>query len=226
MQRRARSRLSAAAALGALALLAACDTAEERKVSHYENGLEFVEAGEPGKALIEFTNAIRIDDAFIPAHEGLGRLHMDQGRPGAAVRHLVRVAEARPEDLDTRLDLARVLLDLRNIEGARTYADAALALDADNPRGLGLRAALDLMIGEVEAARAGAARALELDPAAELARLVAVAERLRAEEPQEALTLIEAAPAFSDDAEVDSGLALVRIHVLEQLEDREGVGAA
>ncbi|MEM6742866.1 MAG: tetratricopeptide repeat protein [Pseudomonadota bacterium] len=225
-RRRARSRLSAAAALGALALLAACDSAEERKVSHYENGLEFVEAGEPGKALIEFTNAIRIDDAFIPAHEGLGRLHMDQGRPGAAVRHLVRVAEARPEDLDTRLDLARVLLDLRNIEGARTYADAALALDAENPRGLGLRAALDLMIGEVETARAGAARALELDPAAELARLVAVAERLRADEPQEALTLIEAAPAFSDDAEVDSGLALVRIHVLEQLEDREGVGAA
>lgn len=225
MQRRSR-RLSAVLALGALALLAACDSAEERKVSHYENGLEFVAEGEPGKAVIEFTNALRIDDAYLPAHEALGELHLAEGRPGAAVPHLIRVAEADPQALEVRLDLARALLDLRNVPAARTYADAALELDPDNVRGLGVSAALDLMIGEAESARADALRALEIDPAAELARLTAVAERLRADEPEAALALIEAAPAFADGADIDNGMALVRIHVLEQLGDREAVGAA
>ena len=235
MRTQRRARLSAVAApralsrvfaLGALALLAACDSAEERKVSHYENGLEFVEAGEPGKALIEFTNVLRIDDAYLPAHEALGALHLGEGRNGAAVPHLVRVAEANPEGLEVRLDLARALLDLRNIPAARTYADAALELDPDNARGLGVSASLDLMIGETEKARADALRALEIDPNAELARLAAVAERIRAEDPEAALELIEAAPAFADGSDVDSGLALVRISVLEKLGDREGVGAA
>lgn len=227
-------RAAGAAVLGAALLLAACDSAEERKQSHLDSGLALMEQGEAQKAFLEFTNAVRIDDGFLPAHAALGRLHMREGRHGAAVPHLLRVAEAEPENVEAQLDLAEAFLELREPEGVLRHAEAALARDGDDPRALALFAGAVLLQGDVDAARARAARALELDPAQPLARLVAVAERLRAGEPEAALALLDAAPdtgsgAGSDtgpDTGSDMGFELVRIQILERMGDRQGVGAA
>ncbi|HKK35039.1 MAG TPA: tetratricopeptide repeat protein [Paracoccaceae bacterium] len=213
------------AGLAALVTLAACDSAEERKQSHYESGLALVEAGEPDKALLEFTNVLRIDDEFVPAHEALGRLHADEGRLGKAVGHLEIVADARPEDLETRIELARILLQLRAVERARTASDAALALAPDNSEARALRAAAGMLLGETDAAVEGAELALEADPSLKLARLTLAAERLRADDPEAALALIDAAPQLQAP-EGDVELELVRVRVLERMGDREGLGEA
>ena len=218
---RRRRRAAVAAALAAALLLGACDSAEERKQSHFDRGLELVEAGEPDRAFLEFTNALRIDSAFVPAHRELGRLHLAAGRPGPATGHFREVIDREPEDLETRLALARILLDARNVEAAGAQADAALDLAPDDPRALELRASVDLLTGDMEAALTRARAALAADPAAALARLVLVAERVRAEDPRGALALLEAAPASAED---DLALDLIRIQILEGLGDRAAVG--
>lgn len=215
------------AGLAALVLLAACDSAEERKQSHQQRGQEFAAAGETDKALIEFTNALRIDPAFAPAHEALARLHRGEGRPAAAAGHYEAVAEARPDDLGIRLELARVYLDLRALDRMAPHVDAALALAPEDPHALGLAASADLLRGEVEQAVARARAALDRDPDEDLARLVLVAAQVRDGDPREALALLEAAPGLGGAAaDLDLDLELVRIQLLERLGDREAVGAA
>lgn len=222
MVRRRNARAPLALALGAVLLLAACDSAEERKQGHLESGLALMEAGEPQKAFLELTNAVRIDDGFLPAHAALGRLHLGEGREGAAVPHLLRVIEAQPDDLEARLDLAEAFLELREPAGVLTHAEAALEAAPEDARALSLAAGAMLLQGDVEGARGRAERALEIDPGQPLARLVAVAERLRAGAPEAALALLDAAPEGSEEDDV--GFELVRIQVLESMENREGVG--
>jgi cellulose synthase operon protein C len=229
----------------AAALLVGCDSAEERVQSHHARGLALAAAGEPGKALIEFTNALRIDRTFIPAHLELGRLHVVAGRLPRAAGHFEAVLEADPDDVETRLALARVHLDLRDVDRALVQADALLERVPDDPRALGLRASIDLLTGDDAAAARRAAAALAIDPGATLARLALAAERVRADDLPAALALLEAAPGFEAgrgfgspaDAGADAvpdpaaasdamALELIRIQVLERMGDRARVGAA
>ncbi|MFO7854284.1 MAG: tetratricopeptide repeat protein, partial [Paracoccaceae bacterium] len=126
---------------------------------------------------------------------------------------------------ETRLELARILLELRAIERARTASDAALALAPENPEARALRAAAGMLLGETDAALEGAELALEADPFLKVARLTLAAERLRAGDPEAALALIDAAPQLQTP-EGDMELELVRVRVLERMEDREGLGEA
>ena len=204
-------------------LLAACDSAEERVQSHYERGLALVEEGRPGKAILEFTNAIRIDEGFVPAHAELARLQRAEGNLRRAGGHLEIVLDARPEDVESRILFARTLLDLGAPVRALEEAEAALERAPEAPGALGVAAAAELMVGDLDRAVARAKAALAADPEETLARLALVAERVRAEDPEGALAMLEAAPeSVSEDDAV--GLGLIRVRLLAALDDRAGVG--
>lgn len=211
-----------AGALALLLLLSACDSAEERKVRHYEDGLRLEAEGVADKAIIAFRNALRIDDAYAPPYLELGRIFKLQDNAPQAAAHLLKFVELQPEHVDARLDLAEVLIGMRRIDDASTHVDAAMQREPESPKGLSLRSAVQLARGELAEAVDSARKALSADPDQSIARLTLIAERVRAEDFEGALAQIAEAEARVGQEPM---LGVIRLGVLERQGDREGVGA-
>src|SRR6476646_6971388 len=73
--------------------LGACRSPEERAQAYYESGTELMNKGEPAKAALEFRNALKIKDDFIPALYSLGLTEMQQGKFDSAAKIFFSVTE-------------------------------------------------------------------------------------------------------------------------------------
>ena len=62
-----------------LLALVACDNAEERAAAHYAKGVELAAAGEVDKAIIEFRNALKLDQDAVPPRLEFARLQYARG---------------------------------------------------------------------------------------------------------------------------------------------------
>ena len=209
-------------ALTLLLALSACDSAEERKVRHYEEGLQLEAEGVTDKAIIAFRNALRIDDAYAPPYFELGKIFKAQNNAPQAAAHLLKFVELQPDRVDARLDLAEALIGMRRIDDAAPQIDAALQLEPENPTGLALLSAVQLARGDLTTAVETARQALAGDPDQPLGRLTLIAERVRVEDFDGALAEIAEAEQRMGD---DPMLGVIRLGVLERKGDREGVGA-
>lgn len=204
--------------------LAGCDSAEERKLAHVEEGRALTAQGAFDNATVAYLNALKIDANYAPAHLGLGEALRKKGDMGRAAAHLRAAVEHQPDVLASRLDLAEVAMGLGEIEEAERNADAALALSPDAPRALAVKAAVLMAKESPEEAAAMARRALAADPSLTFARLTLIADRIRAGDMTEALAELDAAEA--EEAAPAALLAVIRLAVLDRVGDREGQGAA
>jgi len=122
-----------------LVVLSACDTAEERAEGHYQRGLELVEKGETAKALLEFRNALQLNENAIEPRLETARIRLAQGEIQGAVGHYRRIIELDQNNLEARLTVGRVLLQIENEQdGAREHINAAADIAPDNIQVRGL----------------------------------------------------------------------------------------
>src|SRR5262249_48820502 len=83
-----------------------------------------------GEAMQYFERAIRVDPDSVPTLVNLGDALIKTGRPDAAVPHLLRARDLRPDQPVIYLNLTRAYLDLHQYEPARRAYETLVTLDA------------------------------------------------------------------------------------------------
>ncbi|MEO0427269.1 MAG: tetratricopeptide repeat protein [Pseudomonadota bacterium] len=209
--------------VGALLLLMACDSVEERAAKHHARGLDLLVAGETAKARLEFRNALRLDATLVPAHLAMAELSERAGQLHAAVRHLGEAVDHEPTNVEARRRLARHLATLGDYEAVLRHGTTIAEQRPDEAAGYALRAVAHLNLDDLEAAAKDADAALARAPG-HAAALMVRAEVLAATEREDAAAdiLITALPSASETARFHHR----RVHLLQQLgrfEDLVGI---
>lgn len=130
---RARLSVSVALALGLSLSLAGCKTAAERADEYYQSGLELLEQGDPDRAILQFRNVFNEDGTHYEARKTLADLYRDQGRSREAYSQYLRLAEQYPDDLSTRIALARLAFDTNQQDEFERHATRAQELAPQDP---------------------------------------------------------------------------------------------
>lgn len=214
--------LRRAALTGACLLaLAACDNAEERAAAHYAKGVELVAAGEVEKAIIEFRNALKLDQNAVAPRLEFARLLHAQGQLEQAAGHYQRLTELDPNNLEARISLARILLIGNQTTEAQHHIDAALSRDPNDIEARALKATSYFRQGNTEEAMDIARRVTIDRPGHPVASMVVANVHMAAERYSEALFALD--PAIAQAPE-DLGLHLGKLRALRAAQDDQRIG--
>jgi cellulose synthase operon protein C len=85
-----------------------------RKQKYFESGQRYFAEGKYAEAEIQYSNAIRIDPNFAPAHDELGKTYLRLGDFTRAYQELTRTVELAPDNYRAHTDLANLLITARN----------------------------------------------------------------------------------------------------------------
>jgi tetratricopeptide (TPR) repeat protein len=208
------------AILVAFLALAACDSPEERAQSYYENGVELLKKGEPVKASLEFRNALKAQEGFVPALYSLGLAQQQLGNFSDAAKLFRAVAERAPDHIESRVQLATILLMAGHTDDAITYIDQAYAIAPSDAQVLTVKAAISLKLDNRGDAVRFADGALKVDPDNVDALVVRAGERLAAGDPKGALAFL----AKSDGNNI--AVQILRIKAYDEMQDKPGLEQA
>src|SRR5579875_1884384 len=159
-------RFSALASLIILALLVQGCTRDPnvRKVKYLNSGKAYAAQGKEKEAIIQFSNAIKIDPHYAAAHFELAKAYLKTNVPMGAYTELMRTVAADPKNLQARLDLGQMLLAGRQYPRALEQANAMLQIDPKNADAYGLKSAIAMANGDRAEALKYSQQALALDP--------------------------------------------------------------
>ena len=209
------------AALG-LVFLAACDTAEERAEGHYQRGLTLLEAGEESKALLEFKNAIQLNERAIGPRIEFAKIRTKQGELKGAIGNYLKVIEVDEEHLESRIAVSTLLLQWdRDTDRSSEHINIADELAPDNLEVRGLVAALAQKEQRFEEANQFATALLADDPGNSIAVSILVAQKVSTEDHEGALELLNKALA---DAPDELGFHVAKLQSLEFMRDQDAIG--
>lgn len=242
--RRFLTTVTLAAALG---LLVACDSAKERAEKHFEAGLEYIQAGDVDRALVEFRNVFQLDSTHREARRAYAEAERGRGRLREAFAQYLRLVEQYPDDHGGQIALAEIGAEAGDWKTAQRYAGEALKRSPGDLALEAIRTAADYAIA-AEANDAGAIvessrRARELLkelPTSLLLHRVVIDDLIRAQDHDQALAAIDTAlklapkdralyaqrlsihAALGDDAAVEAGL----IDMVARFDDAPEMGQA
>ncbi len=203
-------------------LLVACDSPEEQVENHYQSGLELVEKGEFQKALLEFRNALQIDEDHAPSHYQMGLIYENRNNLPESYRRYLKVVDLEPDNVDARTKLVRLYLVDRSPERARGEIDTILRLDQNRAEIYALLAAIKIGQDDLPAAKEALDKALALDPNNPDTIVAQASYLFRSESYGEAMALVNAALEKQSDV---VALHVIKLQTLEKLGDRDGIGA-
>lgn len=210
------SRLARLLAIMSIAVLAGCASPEERAQSHYESGAEYLEAGDPVRAMLEFRNAVRLDERHAAAWFGIARIEERNANWPGAARSLQQVVELDAAHVEARMKLARLHLAGGDIERALELVNAANELQPGDSNVHALRGAVLLRLNDRVGAKSDAERALSLDRENPDAYAVLAADAMLDENTTAALRFINR--GLQADAQ-NSGLLLFKLKIHEEQKD-------
>src|SRR5215475_6826820 len=100
-------RMPALVCLTILALLAQGCTRDPnvRKAKYLNSGKAYAAQGKEKEAIIQFSNAIKIDPHYAAAHYELSKAYMKTGSPMGAYTELRRTVDFDPKNIEARLSL-------------------------------------------------------------------------------------------------------------------------
>jgi tetratricopeptide (TPR) repeat protein len=104
-----------------------------RKQKFFESGQRYAEQGKYKEAVVEFTNAIKIDPAFAEAHLQLAEAYLQLHEGDRAFRELARTVELQPENYRAQLELTNLLIVNHEFQPARQQLDLLLQKRPDDP---------------------------------------------------------------------------------------------
>lgn len=209
------------AAIALAVLLAGCDSIEERTEKHYQRGVELIGEGAPEKALLEFRNALSMNDRHVPTLFAMGRLQEDLGDMGAAFAAYTSVADIDPNHLEAQVKVARFHLLAGNAAAATEAVEAAMRMDPVRAEIHALQAGVAFRTGDLEAARAGIDQALTLDPDQIDARTLEIGYLFQSGEPDAALTKADVLLADHPD---ELTVHLIKLQILQTRKDTAAIG--
>ena len=123
------TRFAALLALFAMAL--GCTNPDVAKQRYVENGKRLAAEKRYVEAILEYRNALQIDDKLGVARLGLADALAATGNPEGAYREFLRAADLMPADADVQKKAATVLFMAGQFEDVRTRVEAVLR---KNPR--------------------------------------------------------------------------------------------
>src|SRR5580692_11011055 len=89
-----------------------------RKQKYLESGDRYFAKAKYAEAAIQYQNAVQVDPRFVQAHYQLGQTYLRSGDNVRAFQELSRVVELSPDNYQAHLDLASLLLSVRNPDGS------------------------------------------------------------------------------------------------------------
>lgn len=203
-------------------LLAACDSIEERVTGYYEAGLALLEKGEPDKAVLEFRNALKLDDKHAFSYFELGKIFEARGELKPAFSQYAKAAEYDPSLVEVRIKLARFYLLASERDKAKAEVSTVLQQDPNNADAMAVNAQISINDGDFPAARSALDRALVLAPGALGTLLVDIRYTLETATPAAALTQ-------ADDAIVmhpgSLQLHMIKLGILKVIDDQQAIGS-
>ena len=200
--------------------VSACSSKAEQAQSYYEHGEKLLAEKNPQGAALEFKNAIRLQDKFLPAYRGLAGIDEANHNWSELVPTLRRIVELDPKDIDTKLKLARLMLYGNATDQALKLVNE---IDAtNNANVLALRAAISFKLKDIPSALRDAQAALKIDPKNVDATMILAADRLQNGDAKGALQIINGNVAADDK---NLSVQLFKIRIFEQLNDQPQIEA-
>src|SRR5580692_11549283 len=98
-----------------------------RKQKYLESGKRFEASGKYREAAIQFSNALKVDKDFAPAHYELAKAYIQLGNPMPAYGELLRAVDLDPSNKQARIDLGNMFLAGHAGDRAAVQAKAVLA---------------------------------------------------------------------------------------------------
>lgn len=212
--------LKLSALLLSLALLAGCDSAEEKAQSYYDRAMVTMAAGDLEKAALDFRNALNHDENHTGARLGLARIEEQRRNFDAAAALYIAIVRRDAQNVEARVKLAQLMLASQQVDSAATYADQAYRLSPTDPRVLAAKAGIALSRGNQADAVRLASQAQRIDPARTTALMVLAAERVAAADQPGALALIEQGLLKHRS---NAGLQLLKLRTLLDMGDEQPI---
>lgn len=119
-------------AFALLVAMVGCTSVAERKQRHFALGNDHAAKGEYPEAIIEYRNAVQLDEKFGPARYRLALAYEHTGDMNQAFREMVRAADLMPDDTDVQLRAGGLLLLAGRYEDAAARAQKVLGRDPKN----------------------------------------------------------------------------------------------
>ena len=161
--KRPRPSATGAMCLGLLLFVAASGAAQTA-VDYYNNGSEALVAGDLPRAVENFREAVRINNAYFDAYTGLAEAYYLLDEYDEALANVLEAVRLSRRNADVYVLQARILLGLGDLPGARDALDNALNLRPNDAAARLTQAEIALAEGQVEAAEDGFLEALRLNP--------------------------------------------------------------
>ena len=136
----------------------------KQKQKYLESGKHYEDEGKLREAVIQFSNALRVDKNFSPAHYELAKTYIQLGSLVAGYQELQRTVALSPSNLQARLDLGNMLLAGGVPDRAKEQAKAILAAQPNNADAYGLMSKIAYKQGDKAEALKDIQQAIALNP--------------------------------------------------------------
>ena len=110
-------------------IVAGCSNPEKKKIQHFEAGNALVTQQNHAEAIIEYRNAIKQDAQFGEARFKLAQSYEATKDLARAMKEYVRAADLLPNEPESQLAAARMLVLAGQFEDAKARAERVLAAD-------------------------------------------------------------------------------------------------
>ena len=133
------------------------------KQKHFRRGEEYSQKGKLREAEIEYRNALKVDSNYADARHQLGLLYVRMQDWPHAYEELTRAVELQPEDFQSHIDLARLLIVAGDAQQATQEIDLLLKKWPNNSQSHFMSANLLAAKNDLPAAIAEVEKAISLD---------------------------------------------------------------
>ncbi|HEX4913748.1 MAG TPA: tetratricopeptide repeat protein, partial [Vicinamibacterales bacterium] len=151
-------------ALVILAASLACSNADADKQRYYESGNQFFEQKKYQEAVVEYRNAIAIDELFGEARYKLAESYAALGDARNAYQHYIRAADLLPANSELQLKAATLLVLAGRFDDAKTRVRSVLDKDPRNVQAHVLLGNVMARSKDLEGAVSQIEEAIEVDP--------------------------------------------------------------
>ena len=135
-----------------------------RKARYLESGKRYENDGKLKEAVIQFSNALKVDRNYADAHYELGKTYLKMGSFLPAYQEMMRTVELSPTNLRARLDTGNLELAGGLPDKAAEQAKAVLAQDPRNADAFALISQVAQKKGDHAEALSNIQKALEIEP--------------------------------------------------------------
>jgi tetratricopeptide (TPR) repeat protein len=141
-----------------LAVSACTNDVEVRKAALLTSGNDYLKAGKHAEAIIEYRNAVQLDERFGAARLKLAEAYALAGNRARAAAEYIRASDLLPENNEVQLTAGEYLLLANRLDEAKQKAVVVLEDDPRNIRAQVLLGNALAGISELLSLRAGSTR--------------------------------------------------------------------